>query len=406
MRLPKEAYFALQATWAKEDRVHLIGHWSYPDQTEKPIYAVAKADKVELFVNGKSQGFGQKSMNTLFTWPAVKFEPGEIKVVASRDGAEIATQTKQTAGEPAAIRLTPMTSPSGWRADGSDVALVDFEVVDSQGRRCPTDQARVDFEVSGVGVWRGGYNSGTEDSTNHLYLDTECGINRVSIRSTLEAGEVVVTARRAGLEPATLTLKSTPVTSKGGISSLLPVVFDTSLPERPEIDGAKLAELTELRNAPPTALAQTPESDRMFSMFAYTGNGVGGMENSFREEMLAFSDDARIYIKELPEFLKDSQVIRTAKIDSAYWANDYIVATAGRELDLYVAHDPRTPVPGWLKEYKKTGDKVKLNRGKLVLYKKRLAKDENLRIPGSADQARGKKTNLNMILFCKPVIEK
>ncbi len=406
VRLPKEAYFALQATWDKEDRVHLIGHWNYPAETVKPMYAVARADKAELFVNGKSLGMGEKTFNTLFTWPDVAFEPGEIKVVAFGDGAQIATQTKQTAGEPAAIRLTPMTAPGGWRADGSDIALVDFEVVDSQGRRCPTDEARVDFEFSGAGIWRGGYNSGTEDSTNHLYLNTECGINRVSIRSTVEAGAVVLTAKREGLESATLTLTSTPVELTGGVSKVLPVVFETSLPERPEIDATKLAELTELRNAPPVALAQTPESDRMFSMFAYTGNGLGGIENSFSAEMLAFSDDARIFIKEIPEFLKDSQVIRTAKGDSAYWANDYIVATAGQELDLYVAHDRKAPVPEWLKEYKKTGDKVKLNRGTLLLYTKRLAKDESLRIPGNADQGKGKKSNLNMILFCKPVADK
>ena len=370
------------------------------------MYAVARADKAELFVNGKSLGMGEKTFNTLFTWPDVAFEPGEIKVVAFADGAQIATQTKQTAGEPAAIRLTPMTAPGGWRADGSDIALVDFEVVDSQGRRCPTDEARIDFEFSGAGIWRGGYNSGTEGSTNHLYLNTECGINRVSIRSTVEAGAVVLTAKREGLESATLTLTSTPVELTGGVSKVLPVVFETSLPERPEIDATKLAELTELRNAPPVALAQTPESDRMFSMFAYTGNGLGGIENSFSAEMLAFSDDARIFIKEIPDFLKDSQVIRTAKGDSAYWANDYIVATAGQELDLYVAHDRKAPVPEWLKEYKKTGDKVKLNRGTLLLYTKRLAKDESLRIPGNADQGKGKKSNLNMILFCKPVADK
>jgi beta-galactosidase len=130
------------------------------------------------------------------------------------------------------------------------------------------------------------------------------------------------------------------------------------------------------------------------------------MENPFRPEMLAFSDDARIFIKEIPDFLKDSRVIWTAKADSAYWANDYIVATAGQEMDLFVAHDRKTAAPEWLKEYKKTKDKVKLNRGTMLLYTKRLAKDESLRIPGSAAQGKGKKTSLNMILFCKPVSEK
>ena len=73
------------------------------------------------------------------------------------------------------------------QADGSDVVFFDVEVVDAQGRRCPTDEARVDFKVDGPAIWRGGYNSGIPNSVNNLYLDTECGINRVAIRSTLTA---------------------------------------------------------------------------------------------------------------------------------------------------------------------------------------------------------------------------
>ena len=402
VRLPKEAYWALQATWDDEDRVHLIGHWNYPEDTVKPMHAVAKADAVELFVNGKSLGRGERSLDTLFTWPDVSFEPGEIKVVAYRGDKAVATQVKRTAGEPAAIRLTPMMAPGGWRADGSDVALVDFEVVDAEGRRCPTDQGRVDFEISGPAIWRGGYNSGNEDSINHQYLDTECGINRVSIRSTLQAGEVVLTARRDGLEPATLRLTSQPIELVGGIESVMPVVYQMSLPKRPEIDEAKFAELTKLRNTPIIKRIEKDDSDRMFSMFAYTGTGAGGLEDPYQHEMLAYSDDARINIAEVPDYLKDSQVIRTALGDSSYWAADYIVATAGRDLDIYVAHDPKVPTPDWLKEYEKTDDKVKLNRGPLQLYKKHLSKDEGLRITGNADQGKSKKRSWNIILFCKP----
>ncbi|MBB3209499.1 beta-galactosidase [Rhodopirellula rubra] len=403
VRLPKEAYWALQATWDNDDRVHLIGHWNYPQGTVKPIYAVSKADRAELFVNGKCLGEGQRSFGTLFTWPDVVFDPGAIKVVAYRDEIEIARQVKQTAGKPVAIRLTPTTAPGGWRADGSDIALIDFEVVDAQGCRCPTDQARVDFDVSGPSVWRGGYNSGKEDSTNHFYLDTECGINRVSIRSKPQPGEVVITAHRKGLASATLRLQSKPVEIHRGIMNSLPPVFDTSLPQRPEIDAAKLAELTVLINAPRVTLAENAADDRLFSMFAYTGNGVGGTETPYQHEMLPYSDEARIYIKEVPEFLKDSRVIRTAKNDSAYWAADYIVATAGRDIDLFVAHDVKVPQPNWLKDFDKTGDQVHLNRGRLQIYRTRLAKNEELRIPGNADQGKGRTSHLNMILFCKPV---
>jgi beta-galactosidase len=86
------------------------------------------------------------------------------------------------------------TGPDGLQADGSDVVLVDFEVVDADGNRCPTDEARVDFQVTGPANWRGGFCSDKLNTTNNKFLDTECGINRVAIRSTLTPGTITLTA--------------------------------------------------------------------------------------------------------------------------------------------------------------------------------------------------------------------
>ena len=102
------------------------------------------------------------------------------------------------------------------------MALIDVEVVDEQGRRCPTDDARVDFRVTGPAVWRGGYNSGKTASTNNLYLNTECGINRVAVRSTLKPGTITVTATRNGLEEATVQIEARPVTVKDGLADIQP----------------------------------------------------------------------------------------------------------------------------------------------------------------------------------------
>ncbi len=88
------------------------------------------------------------------------------------------------------------------------MALFDVEVVDAQGRRCPTDEARVDFKLEGPAIWRGGYNSGKANSVNNLWLDTECGINRVAIRSTRVPGKITLTATRDAFEAATATLES------------------------------------------------------------------------------------------------------------------------------------------------------------------------------------------------------
>jgi beta-galactosidase len=103
------------------------------------------------------------------------------------------------------------------QATGADVALFDVEVVDAQGRRCPTDEARVDFKLAGPAIWRGGYNSGQPHSVNNLWLDTECGINRVAIRSTMMPGKITLSATRPGLEPATAQIESQPVSLTNGL---------------------------------------------------------------------------------------------------------------------------------------------------------------------------------------------
>jgi len=210
VRLPKQAYYVYRVMQNSAPDLHIIGHWNYPPNTVKTIYVAANhCDSVELFVNGKLMGKSTTPRNgCIFEFPQIVFVPGKISAAAAASGKIVAQDEIETAGDPKAIRLTPHTGPNGLQADGSDAAFFDVEVVDAQGRRCPTDEARVDFKVTGPAVWRGGYNSGKPNSVNHLYLDTECGINRVAIRSTLAPGTITLTATRPGLEPATATIQA------------------------------------------------------------------------------------------------------------------------------------------------------------------------------------------------------
>jgi beta-galactosidase len=80
----------------------------------------------------------------------------------------------------------------------------------------------VDFKCDGPAIWRGGFCSDKLATTNNLYLDTECGINRVAVRSTLTPGTITVTASRAGLAPATVQIPSHGVEITDGLSRLAP----------------------------------------------------------------------------------------------------------------------------------------------------------------------------------------
>jgi beta-galactosidase len=213
--------------------LHIIGHWTYPENTTKTMYVVANhADRVELFVNGASRGTITQPVNGyLYAFTNITFTPGTIKAVGYQGEVAVAQQELKTAGAPAAIKLTLHTAPQGLRADGEDVALIDFEAVDAAGERCPTDDARVDFTLKAVGaanpalspaLWRGGYNSGKTNTTGNLSLNTECGINRVAIRSTLVPGTITVTATREGLQPGTVTFDSKPVAITNGLTLEMP----------------------------------------------------------------------------------------------------------------------------------------------------------------------------------------
>jgi beta-galactosidase len=197
-------------------------------------------DSVEFFVNGVSRGkVTQPENGYLYAFPNIAFTPGTIKAVGYKGAVAVTQHELKTAGAPAAIRLTLHTGPGGFHADGEDVALIDFEVVDANGERCPTDDARVDFTWNSVGrtvsatgpaIWRGGYNSGKTNSTNNLYLNTECGINRVAMRSTLMPGTITLTARREGLQPATLTFDSKPLPMMDGLTKEMPLTLSPAEP--------------------------------------------------------------------------------------------------------------------------------------------------------------------------------
>ena len=103
------------------------------------MYVIANnVDSVEFFVNGVSRGkVTQPENGYVYAFPNIAFTPGTIKAVGYKGGVAAVQHELKTAGAPAAIKLTLHTAPGGLRADGEDVALIDFEVVDAERRALP-----------------------------------------------------------------------------------------------------------------------------------------------------------------------------------------------------------------------------------------------------------------------------
>lgn len=205
---PKDAYYMYQSEWTEKDVLHLFPHWNWiPGQTIDMWCYYNHADEVELFMNGKLQGVRRKKDDHQYhvMW-RVTFEPGEVKVVARKDGKPVREQIIKTAGNPHHIKLT--TDRQVLTANGKSLAFVSVEVVDKDGNLCPHAENQIFFDVKGsasiVGVDNGCQTSMErfKDNKRKAFF----GKCLVVLQSTKQAGEVTLTAKGIDLNDAVLNI--------------------------------------------------------------------------------------------------------------------------------------------------------------------------------------------------------
>lgn len=245
MRIPKDGYYTHQVMWdgwvdIENNRTHIIGHWNYTPEVIKDVFVVSSGEQVELFVNGHSKGLGKRSDHFMFTFENIQWEPGTIEAVSyDAERNELSRHEINTAGEPDAIRLTLFQAPDGFKADGADLAMVEIEIVDKKGNRCPLANNMITFELTGQAEWRGGIAQGPDNYILSKDLPVECGVNRVLIRSTTKNGNISLFASADGISPATLSFKSVPFTENNGLSTYINGNYLPSYLERGEVLGGK-----------------------------------------------------------------------------------------------------------------------------------------------------------------------
>jgi beta-galactosidase len=385
VRLPKEAYYVCMTLFRDDPQVHIIGHWNYTAGTKKTIYVSSNGDAVELFVNGKSLGHGKVSDHFLFTFPNITWEPGEIKAVAYQNGRPIATDAKHTIGAPVALRLTPMTGPGGLHADGSDIALVDVEAVDKNGERCPTFQQRVDFTFTGPCIWRGGYNSGKIKSTNNTYLDLECGINRVSVRSTLAAGPISISASCDGLAPGSITINSKPVEVTGGFTTTHPAMPRVKLPGEPSASlQAAWTQIAHLKISAGSNIVAM--AGRFTKAYSYSGpTGIVHLEQNAQNGKNIYVDRDHSFT-DLPAKLVGADWLKAAESDAFYSAVDFIQIAVNAGTTVSIAHDDRLPRPAWLtSQFQPTGLSLTVQGHPMKIFQHHAGQEESLTLGSNTD---------------------
>jgi beta-galactosidase len=395
VRLPKEAYHVARTMFRADPQVHMIGHWNYPAGTTKDVFVVANGEQVELFVNGKSLGNGSRRDQFLFTFPNVPWAAGEIKAVALVGNKMVATQVKRTAGAPVALRLTPITGPGGWRADGADVALVDVEAVDANGERCPTLERRVDFESTGPARWLGGYESGRTNSIFQTHLKLECGINRVALRAGRTPGVVRLTVLGDGLQSGSVTMPIGEFQVAHGFSPRLPQLPPVKLPESGRDLAAADLLLLAAGEGEGVAMASPGQFIRRFS---YSGPAAGVRVTATARAGELIYTDRDYRFADLPGALRGSDYIQAANADTQYNAVDLMEVGVRSGTTVFLAHDDRVARPGWLgRLFRPTDLRIQVQGSPMTVYQYHATEDESLTLGANADSGVVKTGNMYVV---------
>lgn len=212
--LKKDRYYLYQSVWSDQPVLHVMPHWTWPDRIgqEVPVQCYTNYPKVELFVNGVSKGVRTKDASAKFTryrmmWDSVKYEPGEMKVVAYDDaGRACEEKTIKTAGQPYQVRLKE--DRKQIRADHKDLSFVTIEVVDKDGNLCPRDASMLFVNVQGNGTLKALCNGDATDLTSFSsnYMRVFNGKMVAIVQSTDLAGEIKLVVSGERLKKGEVTI--------------------------------------------------------------------------------------------------------------------------------------------------------------------------------------------------------
>lgn len=173
--------------------------WTWPGWEGKPIEVevYSRQPKVSLYLNGLLVGTQEtKEMKATFR---LNYQPGTLRAEAGSERSEL-----QTAGKPAAIRLT-----AEEQAMVGELTFVAVEIVDAQGRVVPTADTELTFSAGGTATLIAVGNADIKDEDPYFDAKHRAWHGRALavLRSTGKKGRATLTVTAEGLPTARLTLK-------------------------------------------------------------------------------------------------------------------------------------------------------------------------------------------------------
>lgn len=209
---PKDRFYLYQAYWRPDfPMAHLVPQcWNWPDRVGRvtPVEVYTSGDAAELFLNGKSLGRREKGpYQYRLRWNDVVYEPGELRVVAYKNGRQWAADVVRTTGP--AVKLLLSADRRKIHADGRDLSYVTVKVADAHGLMVPQACNSIHFEISGPGEIVATDNGDATDLTSFQSRERKAfnGLALAIVRSEPgRHGTIRLHAVSAGLTGATVTI--------------------------------------------------------------------------------------------------------------------------------------------------------------------------------------------------------
>jgi beta-galactosidase len=209
----KDRFYLYQSRWRPDlPMVHILPHWNWPDRIGQitPVHIFTSGDEAELFLNGHSLGRKKKApFEYRLRWDDVKYEPGELKVIAYKNGKHWAEQAVQTTGN--GVQLQMKADRNSINADGKDLSFITLRVVDKNGFTVPDANDKITFSIEGPGDIVATDNGDPASLVAFSSKEREAyfGLALVIVRFKKgEKGTLRITATSPGLTPGVVEIKS------------------------------------------------------------------------------------------------------------------------------------------------------------------------------------------------------
>jgi beta-galactosidase len=201
----KDRFYLYQSRWRPDYKMaHILPHWNWPERAGQitPVHVFTSGDEAELFLNGKSMGRKKKQQYEYrLRWDDVKYEPGELKVIAYKNGKIWAEDVVRTTGK--ASQLLISADRKTIMADGMDLSFITVKVADKNGLVIPDAANKISFEIEGPGEIAATDNGDPADLVSFASKQREAysGLVLAIVRSQNgKPGTIKVKAKSEGLK--------------------------------------------------------------------------------------------------------------------------------------------------------------------------------------------------------------